>query len=227
MNPLRRAALRRAFLRAGPWVTAFEVDGARLGGDTDFRGDPRCAAFWAAFPEARRVLELGSLEGGHTFELARHAGHVTAIEARPANLRRASLAQRALGVGNVTFVGADVEVTGPDGFGRFDAVFCSGLLYHLSRPMAVLDRLARAAEGVYIWTHHAAEAETVHGLDGVPGAWRAQQHLHDPSSGLTRRAFWPTRDAIVDRLHAAGFSSVDVSDEDHPAAPAVSVVARV
>lgn len=227
MNRLHRALLERSFRRAGPWITGFDVDGVRVGGEADFARDSRLDAFHRAFPEARRVLELGALEGGHSFELARSADHVTAVEARAGNVRRARRAQRALGVLNVTFVCADVEVVGAGGFGRFDAVFCSGLLYHLSRPMILLDRLPVAAPGVYLWTHYASSAEAVHPLDGAEGAWRAQPHLDDASAGLWRRAFWPTLDAIVARLSGAGFNSVEVDEQSHPAAPAAAIVARV
>jgi hypothetical protein len=45
--------------------------------------DPRVEWFFERFGEGGGVLELGSLEGGQSFQLAGHAGHVTAVEGRP------------------------------------------------------------------------------------------------------------------------------------------------
>ena len=206
----------RGWRRRGPWITRFEHHGGSYGGEVWFARDARIAAFWAAFPDARRVLELGALEAGHTVELARRATQVTAVEGRRANVERARFAARRLGVRNVRFVQADVEVVGPGAFGTHDAVFCSALLYHLVRPLAVVDRLRDAAPGAFIWTH----------VDTDGGAWHAEDYLEDPSVGLNPRAFWPTLDAIVERLRANGFPNVEVTEEDHPAAPAATIVAR-
>ena len=67
--------------------------------------------FAEAFPGVRRILELGSLEGGHTFALGALAGvdEVVAIEGRTENVERARVVQRALGVDNVKFVVGNLE----------------------------------------------------------------------------------------------------------------------
>ena len=202
--------------RRGPWVTRFDRDGRSYGGEVSFAGDARIEAFWRAFPDARRVLELGALEGGHTVELARRAEHVTAVEGRRENVERARFATRTLGVRNVRVVHADVEVVGPGAFGSHDAVLCSALLYHLVRPLAVVDRLRDAAPGAFIWTH----------VDTDGGSWRVEDYLDDPTVGLNPRAFWPTLDAVVEHLRANGFPHVEVTEEAHPAAPAATIVAR-
>lgn len=226
---IRRGLLEAGFRRRGPWVTQFAIDGHRYGGEVSFAGDARVEQFWSAFPKAERVLDTGAFEGGLAFELARRAAHVTAVEARAANVERARFAKRALAIGNVGIVQADLEVVGPDAFGMFDAVFCCGLLYHLSRPGRFVDRLRRAAPAAFIWTHYAADADTVHGIDGIAGRWTAEwSRPGDDSGGLGRRSFWPTLDALVDRLRTAGFDDVSVlsDDPDHPGAPAATVVAR-
>lgn len=227
MNPVRAAVLAAGFRRRGPWVTRFEIGGRPFGGTIPFATDERLAAFVAAFPGARRILELGALEGGHTFALAARPGvEVVAVEGRRENVERARFVQRVLGAGNVRFVHADVAVTGPDAWGEFDAVLCSGLLYHLGRPWALVDRLRAAAPGVFLWTHVAPAARDVHPLDGTPGEWRRELWRDDPTVGLDRRSFWPTLDALVDRLRARGFPVVEVTEHDTPGAPAATIVAR-
>jgi SAM-dependent methyltransferase len=215
------------FRRRAPWLTRFAVGGREYGGTLDFTPDTRLVAFREAFPHARTFLDLGALEGGHAVVLARTAERVVAVEGRRANVERARFACRALGVANVEVVHADVEVTGPDAFGTFDAVFCSALLYHLGRPMAVVDRLRDAAPGVYIWTHVTPPpAPVTHPIDGTPGEWHAEPCAVDASVGLGPRAFWPTLDAVVDHLRTHGFPDVDVTEESHPAGAAATIVAR-
>lgn len=227
MNPVRAAVLAAGFRRHGPWVTRFDIEGRTFGGTVPFATDERLAAFVDAFPDARRILELGALEGGHTFTLAaRPDVEIVAVEGRSENVDRARFAQRALGIDNVTFVHADVAVTGPDAWGEFDAVLCSGLLYHLGRPWALVDRLRAAAPGVFLWTHVAPVARDTHPLDATPGEWRRELWREDPTVGLERRSFWPTLDALVERLHTHGFPAVDVTEHATPGAPAATIVAR-
>ena len=202
--------------RRGPWTTRFDVRGRARGGDISFAGDARLDEFWAAFPDAARVLELGALEGGHTVELARRAAFVTAVEGRRENVARARFALRALGVRNARVVHADVEVVGPGAFGAHDAVLCSGLLYHLTRPLAFVERLREAAPAALVWTH----------VDPGGGAWHPEDFVDDPTVGLGPRSFWPSLDDVVARLRAGGFTTVEVTEEDHPAGPAATIVAR-
>lgn len=223
---MNRLLVERGFRRHAPWTTRFTIGDRAYGGDVDFARDARIDAFWKAFPDARTVLDLGALEGGQAVRLAARAARVVAVEARAANVERARFALKALGARNVDVVRADVEVVGPGAFGRFDAVFCSALLYHLVRPMAVVDRLREAAPGAFIWTHVApAGTATLHGVDGTPGEWHAEP-AHDDSAGLGPRAFRPTLAALVERLRGHGFADVEAVEETHPAGPAATVVAR-
>ncbi len=100
-------------------------------------------SFGVSRPRARRILELGSLEGAHTVQLAARPGveEVVAIEGRAANIRKAELVTRLLEVRNVRYVEANLETTDLLAqFGRFDAIFCSGLLYHLPEPWKLIEQ---------------------------------------------------------------------------------------
>ena len=59
------------FARRGPWITHFVIDGVPTGGDYQVASDRRVQQFLERFPKVRNILELGSLEGGHTFLIAR------------------------------------------------------------------------------------------------------------------------------------------------------------
>src|SRR5450432_972778 len=113
-----------AFAKHAPWVTKYDVGGASSGGSFDAINDHRLGLFWRSFPEARRILELGSLEGGHTIGLAQHpcVEFVLGVEGRAANLQRALLARELFDVHNIQFVQANLETVRLAEFGRFDAI---------------------------------------------------------------------------------------------------------
>lgn len=225
-NNARR--LRREFDRLGPWITRFEIEGAEYGGSTSYASDERIEQFRAAFPHARRILELGSLEGGQSFRLAEIPdSQITAAEGRPENIEKAMFVQSALNVPNVRFVAVNLEHGTPASLGTFDAIFCSGLLYHLPSPGRLLDSFRTAAPDVFIWTHYAESAETEH--DGLPGRWYAEGDTTHPLSGLSPRSFFVTRDGLVERLRHAGFVAVEVVDDqpEHDPFPCVTLVGRM
>lgn len=215
----------RGFWRRRPWITRFEIEGRPYGGDAELLDDSRVDQFVAAFPSARTVLELGSLEGGHSFSLARRGLTVVAVEGRPANVEKARFVKSLLSVDGVSFVCADLEVVPLESFGSFDAVFCAGLLYHLRRPWRLLDQLASVAPNVLLQTHYAAEPAATH--EGLPGAWYGEFGLRDPLSGLSSSSFWLTLPALMDRLRSVGFD-VDVLEHapDHPNGPSITLAGR-
>ena len=215
------------FDRLGPWITRFEIDGVQYGGSSSYASDERIKQFRDAFPRARNILELGSLEGGQSFRLAEIPdSRITAVEGRPKNVDKALFVQRELNVPNVRFVTANLEHGTPTQFGTFDAIFCSGLLYHLPSPGRLLDSFRAAAPDVFIWTHYAERAETEH--DGLPGRWYTEGDTTHPLSGLSPQSFFITRDGLIERLRHAGFAAVEIVDArpEHDPFPCVTIVGR-
>jgi SAM-dependent methyltransferase len=223
---LDRDPLSREFRSRGPWVTRFRIDGRTYGGKAELVDDGRIGQFAAAFPEAQSVLELGCLEGAHSFSLAKLANRVVAVEGRHENIARAQFVQELLKVENVTFVEADLETVPLERFGRFDAVFCVGLLYHLPKPWLLLDQLAGVAPNVFLQTHYAEHEEAT--VDGMPGRTYREHGRADPLSGLSPESFWLTIPALTERLERSGYA-VEVLEADlsHRNGPIVTLAARL
>jgi SAM-dependent methyltransferase len=219
----------KGFRRRGPWVTRFVVGEKVYGGNYDTLADPRLQWFWDSFPDARTILELGSLEGGHTWGLATRPGtrKIVALEGRAANVRRARFAQKKIGYKNARFYREDLESCDLSRYGTFDAVFCVGLLYHLTRPWALLAQAGRVSPAIFMWTHYVADdhVEAVEG--GYGGAWVNEFGRADPLSGLSPRSFWPTRGALLRMIADAGFAAVHVVQDtpNHPHGPAMTLAA--
>ena len=132
-----------------PWWFEFQLEGHSFGGRVP-RDTNKVDLFfeWARrFGPVESVLELGAHEGSHTLQLASRAGirRVVALEGREDNVGRAQLVLEAFGCTNATIRRYDLETLDPRELERFDAVFCSGLLYHLREPWTLVRKLAESA----------------------------------------------------------------------------------
>ena len=188
-----------------PWWFRFERDGQAFGGQVP-RDTNKVELFfeWASrLGKVETILELGAHEGNHSLQLAARPGvkRVVALEGRPDNVRRARLVLEAFPAANVDFRHYDIERFDPSEFQGFDAVFCSGLLYHLPEPWKLLRNLEGLCRFLYLDTHYAAAEEV------QVGPYRGRWHPEgpDPLSGLSPRSFWFTFLDLVLILMERGF----------------------
>ena len=218
------------FAELGPWVYQFAVDGKTYGGGISAVGDERVERFFRFAPEVRTILELGALEGAHSFMFAERAGmkQVVALEGRETNLRKARFIQRLLNVRNVEFHQANLEQADLKRFGNFEAIFCCGLLYHLPEPWKLLEQLPGIAPLLFMWTQYAAEHEARDIGNGLRGKTHLEGGADEALSGMSPTATWLTLASLRHVLEASGYSSVDVIHDDpaHPNGPAVTIGAR-
>ena len=208
--------LNRQFNDRGPWVTRFDIDGASYGGGFDAMRDPRIAQFFAAFPDVRSVLELGSLEGGHSIALAARptVERVTAVEARRSNIEKAVFVKQVVEDTKVEFIEMDVEKGDLAALGRFDAVFCSGLLYHLPEPWDLVRKCADVSPRIFIWTQYACEREARKLINGYRGRWYKEGGRKDPLSGVSKWSYWLSLGSLVKLLTDCGYSETTIIHND-------------
>jgi len=223
--------LKREFEKRGPWMTKFFIQGHSFGGHYDPSTDLRLRWFQQKFPFAETILELGSLEGGHSFPLARLAAvkKIVAVEGRKANLKRAQFVQRVFQDKKIQFVQANLEKFTLAGLGRFDAVFCVGLLYHLPKPWKLIEQIAKVSEGLFLWTHYAASGKANKKRLHYPGLlFREWRFFYESRSGLSPISFWPTLDGLKQMLNDHGFNQTEIiqDEPDHEHGPAVTLVSR-
>jgi SAM-dependent methyltransferase len=221
--------LSEEFRQRGPWITRFIIDGQVLGGDYD-GNNWRTTAFLELYPDAKIILELGALEGGQSLAIASRpqVRRVVAVEGRESNINRARFVQNLVPHGSkVEFIHADLDHADLIHLGRFDAVLCCGVLYHLTEPWALLRQCARLSKHLFLWTHYCERAETT--VAGVEGSWYNEAGAADPLSGLSARSFWPTKPALFEMLSEAGYGSVSLVREipGHQHGPAIALTATV
>ena len=224
-----KADLASKFAKLAPWIYQFRIDGADYGGAISAVGDKRVERFFDFAPRIGTILELGSLEGAHSFILAEHPGveRVVAVEGRELNLRKARFVQELLQIRKVDFVQANLEQADL-AFGIFDAVFCCGLLYHLPAPWKLLEQLPAIAPALFIWTHYATEAEAKDIGDGLRAKIHHEGGEDEPLSGMSPTATWLTLESLLRVLKASGYAKAEVLQDDptHANSPAASIGAR-
>jgi len=230
IHTLNAVNLVAEFAERGPWITQFVIDGVPSGGDYQVVNDRRVQQFLERFPNVRTILELGSLEGGHTFMLARHPGveRVLAIEGRLANIDRAKFIGSLLGVSNVQFKQANIEELQLPSLGRFDAIFCCGLLYHLPEPWKLISQTPLLAPSIFVWTVYANENEANIQIDDLRGREYIEGGVNEPLSGLSPKSIWLTLPSLLELLKRSGYGNIEVIEkQQNPNGPAVSLVATI
>ena len=223
-------SLKAEFAKLEPWVFQFRIGDADYGGHVSAIGDIRIQRFHDFAPEAETILELGALEGAHTFMLAQHPGvkRVLGIEGRAANMRKALFLKELLRVPNADFVQANLE-TDPISFGTFDAVICCALLHHLPRPWKLIEQLASVAPKLFLWVMCADDASADVTVDGFRGRNQTEGGLEDALSGLSSHSFWLTLGSLVEALTKSGYDRIEIIHNDltNPLGRAVTLGASI
>ena len=223
--------LEKEFNKRKPWITKFVINNKEYGGKYNAAADIRIKWFQEHFLYAENILELGCLEGGHSFVLARlpNIRRLVAIEGRKANIDRAKLVQSILKETKVDFIKANIEKFEFSKLGNFDVVFCVGLLYHLPKPWKLIEQMSKISNGMFLWTHYInpekAKIVRMHYQGFVYREWK---FIFDPLSGLSPASFWPTKASLLQMLNDYGFVHTTMLEDDttHEHGPAITLVAK-
>jgi hypothetical protein len=174
-----------------PWWFCFENDGETFGGEVP-RETFRTSKFfqWAQQLDVplKTIVELGSHEGNHTLQLAAHPGveKVIGLEGRAENVARAEFVKQVFNVPTIEFHQRNLENFDPSEWPRCDAVFCSGLLYHLPKPWELVPKIAELARTYVLidtmYSHMPTET-----YERYSGQWVIEPK--DDLSGLSPKSF--------------------------------------
>jgi len=219
-----------AFRLFPEWICRVPLEGVTAGDSALFYPEDRrpqdvVDAFGSI--EGWRTLELGSFEGGHTYQLEKMGADVLGIEANPAGFLRSLVVKNALSMRSRFLLG-DFQEYLTETSEYFDLIFASGVLYHMRDPLELLYQISRRTDRVMLWTHYASEPlistlpshlvsrPTVHGvtcdyfrIDYPVGDWGSR-----PFAGTASWRSWIRKDDIIGALKAYGFNSVRVVLDD-------------
>ncbi|HEY1375351.1 MAG TPA: class I SAM-dependent methyltransferase [Gemmataceae bacterium] len=234
----------------GEWSSQFPppLEGVRAGSHLLFEdgrlqwGLPRLGGV-----DGKTVLELGPLEGGHSYLLERAgAAEVVAVEANTRAYLKCLIVKELLGLRRVRFLCGDFVEYLRQIDRRFDAALALGVLYHMTNPAEVIALLAQACDRLLAWTHYyhpelmAGDPRFAHRFaNPVPAEHLGFRHTLYPDAyghdlqapgfcgGSLPYRYWMHRDELIACLRHFGLTDVEVQDQpDHPHAPAFTLVAR-
>ena len=179
----------------------------------------------ALFPQGckgKRIVDLGCLEGGYAVEFARMGFDTLGIEVRSNNFSNCLYVKKHLDLPNLEF--AQDSVWNIAKYGKFDAIYCCGLLYHLDRPVAFLELLSSLCnKALIVNTHyaatvgnHAKPTEKFVESEGVVGFWYDEHNAGSDeererlkwASWENTRSFWPKKEYLPQMIKRAGFDLV-------------------
>ena len=213
----------------GNWHSVFPTDsGVKTSGYARLFSDER--AGWAierlGGVSGLDILELGPLEAGHTYMLDRAgARSVTAIEALKSAYLKCLIAKEVLDIKSAHFLLGNFVPWLESESRRFDVIWVSGVLYHMTEPLRLLELISSRTDKIYLWTHfYRDEALPSHlrvrnvSLAGetIPQFERPYFMIGKrPSCGgvYTGRA-WLRRSDILKALEILGFTRIEIAFED-------------
>jgi hypothetical protein len=194
------------------------------------------------------ILELGPLEGGHSYMLhKRNAARVVAIEANTKAFLKCLCVKEMFELHRVEFLLGDfvkfleVPLT-------FDTIIASGVLYHMTDPLLLLKRISKCTDKVYLWTHYydreIIPTNKVLRKKFRPGGFwlfledtRYEAHCqfygesvksNSFCGGSGKESMWLTYHGVLDALKQVGFTKLDINFHDpfHFNGPAFAVCAQ-
>jgi SAM-dependent methyltransferase len=234
----------------GEWSSSLPADLGHLqAGGAGLFEDPRIEWTLAQFGGCtnQRVLELGPLEGGHTYMMEKAgAASITAIEANSRAYLKCLVIKEVLGLKQSSFLYGDFVEFLKTNTTQFDICISSGVLYHMPNPAELIALAAKVTNQMMIWTHYydaAIIAQMPHYegkfSSGVASEYEGFHHaLYRQGYGAALdwagfcgggQSFsnWMSREDIIRCCQHFGFKKIETNFEqpDHPNGPSFALVA--
>jgi hypothetical protein len=231
------------------WSSSFPAEFAVQAGSTPLFEDARLQRLidLAGGIENYRILELGPLEGGHSYLMEKAGAHsVLAIEACVLSYLKCLIAKEITGLRRVAFQFGNFVPFLETSTERFDLIVASGVLYHQREPLQLLEAIAQHTDRVFLWTHYYLEGHDTDYVKAeyftrVPGAplngfacdlFRLEYDRYLPNGkyrgGVHDHAHWMKRDDLLACLRHVGFTNIEIAFEqtEHPFGPNLTLLAR-
>jgi len=196
----------------------------------------------------KTCLELGPLEGGHSYMMQKMgAEKIIAIEANSRAFLKCLCIKEIFKLDKVEFRYGDFRNFFVENSDHYDILIACGVLYHMLDPLQLIKQMSQASDRLFIWTHYYDDAIINACSDLCPkfemlqdfekdGAYYQQiEYAYNDAlkwdgfcGGAAPTSRWLTRESILNYLNARGYNRIDISFEakDHPNGPSFAVCAQ-
>ena len=153
----------------------------------------------------RRVLDLGCNAGFWSLKaLEAGADFVVGVDGRQMYIDQAELVMEAKGIEPSRFRFEQANLFAWEPGEQFDIVLCLGLLYHVARPVELLERCARWGQDLLVLDTNLSQ------MTGSAVQIVKESPSNPRSSVEYELVMRPTRQAVIDLTRVVGFQSVAV-----------------
>lgn len=161
-----------------------------------------------------RLIDIGCQHGTYSFDFARMGFNVTGLEVRDCNYNVCIKNMSKHAGNNISFIKDDCWNI--QKYGTFDIIFCSGLLYHLDRPIEYLKILSDVCDKLLILNTHFVLKDKVgkHYTgdivinEGVYGRWFEEVTSNSQAAWSNDKSFWVVKEDLIGSLRKVGFDTV-------------------
>lgn len=233
----------------GGWASKLPIEGVRSGAVTLFE-DERIEWLLGKLgdPTGFDVLELGPLEGGHSYMLEKAgAKRVHGIDANTLAYLKCLTVKQLLGLEAAEFELGDFDTYLDTCEQRYDLVVACGVLYHLVDPLRTLLNMIRVSDRLFIWSHffdpvampksdprHAwmTGEVTRKEIDGEALTYHMRSYggtKHGAAfcGGTRSKAVWMEQNEVMELLARKGYrTETAFVTPDHPHGPAACIYAE-
>lgn len=236
------------------WSSILPGELAAFGGGSQLFDDSR-VKYWVnkiseyfpvslSNPSLFNVLELGPLEGGHTFMLSKNGWNITAIESNARAFLKCLITANIYKTNAKFLLGNFERFFESDNIGKkIDFILASGVLYHLKKPTESLRLMLNHCNSIGIWTHYITDDF----IKQQPNRWKEEIYRDEVANesiqgwkqyyneGLENPGFcgggqdfsiWLKKEQILSTLDLCGFSyDIKATDETSPSGPNITLFA--
>lgn len=221
----------------GEWSSCLpDVDGVKIeSGQAELFNDHRIHLLNDYFQlHGKNILELGPLEGGHTYMMHQMGANITAVEANSRAFLKCLIVKEIYRLHRVEFLGGDALLYMMNTNKTFDLCVASGVLYHSTNPAIFIDACCHVSNKVFVWTHFydqilistkpsvASRFEAMDEINHADITFPAWRYLYKESldwkgfcGGQQPFSTWIRKQDIFRLFEANGFNQIHVFFEDH------------
>ncbi len=226
-----------------------EIDGSEVkSGGAGLFDDARIKMMHEQFPlDGKNVLELGPLEGAHTYMIEHfNAADIVAVESNSNAYLKCLIVKELYHLVHTSFLFGDATEYMERCNRSFDICLASGILYHSQAPGKFIETISKISERVFIWTHfydldaikktpdvlkkfNGKSTETTLGFSYEINRYEYGEALNWEGfcGGSASFTSWITKPSMLEILDRCGYKKINILFEDykHPNGPNICLFA--